>query len=343
VNRATRKPLTQFVGTAVFCKVEQVEIAGKIEKASPTATMEWSEISSARVEAWAQKRVSPAHFLLDLTKNSWAWLHLLSLDAPLVGVVWQLLFAKALRVHLAPVVNLVTALVIWLIYVADRILDSYRTQEGAEEALRHRFYRAHRMAFMPAFFTVLLVTGWMAYADLGFETWRDGSLLAATVGGYFAIVHLLGGSAQKWFPKEIAVAVLFGSGTLMPVGVRVQQFHLRFLLPFVLFLLVLWMNTLIIEYSEWMTLRRRDADRPHESTILMGKHLVAFGCAVGALAFGAVASGWFPLSRLILLGVGLSALGFGTLGWQWRRISSYAVRVTADVVLLTPLLFLLRR
>jgi len=328
---------------AVFCKVEQVEIAQKTVKASPTAAIEWSGRSLERVEAWAciGKRFRSANLLPDLAKNSWAWLHLLSLDAPLVGVVWQLLFAKALRVHLAPVVNLVTALVIWLIYVADRILDSYRTEESAGEALRHRFYRAHRMAFLPAFFTVLLVAGWMAYADLGFKTWRDGLLLAAIVGGYFAIVHLLGGSAQKWFPKEIAVAILFGLGTFMPVGVRVQQLHLRFLLPFLLFLLVLWMNTLIIEYSEWVMLRRRDTDRPHESTVLMGRYAAAFGCALAALALGAVASGWFPLSRLILLGEGLSALGLGMLGWQSRRISSYAVRITADVLLLTPLLLLL--
>ncbi len=308
--------------------------------------MEWSGRSLERVEAWAGtgKRLLSANLLSDLAKNSWAWLHLLSLDAPLVGVLWQLLFAKALRVHLAPVVNLITALVIWLIYVADRILDSYEAEESAEEAVRHRFYRAHRVAFLPAFFSVLLVTGWMAFADLGFKTWRDGLLLATIVGGYFAVVHILGGSAQKWFPKEIAVAILFGIGTFMPVGVRVQQFHLRFLLPFVLFLLVLWMNTLIIEYSEWVTLRRRDADRPHESTILVGRYLAAFGAAVGVLALSAMASRWFPLARPILLAEALSAMGLAMLGWQWRRISSYAVRVAADVVLLTPLLlFLLRR
>ena len=305
--------------------------------------MGWSGRSLERVEPWAGtgRGFRSANLLSDLAKNSWAWLHLLSLDAPLVGVVWQLLFAKALRVRLAPVVNLVTALVIWLIYVADRILDSYQTEEGAGEALRHRFYRAHRVAFLPAFFTVVLVTGWMAFADLGFKTWRDGLLLATIVGGYFAVVHVLGRRAQKWFPKEIAVAILFGIGTFMPVGLRVPQYHLRFLVPFVLFLLVLWMNTLIIEYSEWVTLRRRDTDRPHESTILAGRHLAAFGAAVGVLAFCAMAGRWFPLVRPILLAEGLSALGLGMLGWQWRRISSYAVRITADVLLLTPLLSLL--
>ncbi len=89
------------------------------------------------------------------------------------------------------------------------------------------------------------------------------------------------------------------------------QYHLRFLVPFVLLLLVLWMNTLIIEYSEWVTLRRRDADRPHESTILVGRHLAAFGAAVGVLAFCAMAGRRFPLVRPILLAEGLSAWGSG--------------------------------
>jgi hypothetical protein len=309
-------------------------------KSGQTANAEWNGRSSWRFESCTENRYSVATSCWAWAEQSWAWLHLLSLDAPLVAVLWQLLFAKALRAHLAPVVTLIMALVIWLIYVADRILDSCRAEEDTAEAWRHRFYRAHRVAFLPAFFMVLLATGWMAYRDLGFRMWRDGLLLAAAVGGYFAVVHVLGGREQRWFPKEIAVAILFGIGTFMPVSVRVQQLHFRFLLPFLLFLLVLWMNTLLIEYSEWVTLRGRNADRPHESTILVGKHLAAFGVGVGVLALCAMASQWFPLARPILLAEGLSALGLGMLGWQWRRISSYAVRVTADAVLLTPLLLL---
>jgi hypothetical protein len=332
-------------GDRVFCVVRRVEVIGTIMRSGPAADTEWNRNSSRHSERSAENRSSAVAFLLGLGlfgfgKQFWAWLHLLSLDAPLVAVLWQLLFAKALHVYLAPVVTLIMALVIWLIYVADRILDSYRTEENTGTALRHRFYRTHRADFLPAFFVVLLATGWMAYADLGFRMQRDGLLLAAVVGGYFAVVHVLGGRAQRWFPKEIAVAILFGIGTFMPVSIRVHQLHLRFLLPFLLFLLVLWMNTLFIEYSEWVTLRRHGADRPHQSTILVGDHLVAFGTGVGFLALGAMASHWFTLARPILLAEGLSALALGMLGWQSRRISSYAVRVAADAALLTPVLLL---
>lgn len=310
-------------------------------KATDTVDTQW-RTGPRPVVASVEDRFDLGGFLLESGKKVWSWLHLLSLDAPLVAVLWQLLFAKALRVHLAPVVTLILASVIWLIYVGDRILDSYQSESIPGEALRHRFYREHRAAFLPALLAVLLATGWMAYVDLGLRVQCAGLLLAVIVGGYFAVVHLTGNGAVRWFPKEMIVAVVFGIGTFMPVSLC-TDLHLRFLLPFALFLLVLWMNTLFIEYCEWVKLRACDADRPHESTILVGRHMAAFGALVGILALCAMVSRWFPSSRPILFAEGLSALGFGVLGWQWRRISSYTLRVTADVVLLTPLLLLVRR
>src|SRR5277367_6770232 len=95
-----------------------------------------------------------------LTKHPWTWLHLLSLDAPLIAVLWQLLFIETLHMHLSPVVTVLMALVVWLVYVADRILDSFQPNSAMVEAIRHRFYRKHRIAFLPPFFTILLVAGW---------------------------------------------------------------------------------------------------------------------------------------------------------------------------------------
>jgi uncharacterized membrane protein YfbV (UPF0208 family) len=276
----------------------------------------------------------------NLAKHPWVWLHLLSLDAPLVAVLWQLLFVETLHAHLAPVVTVLMALVIWLVYVADRILDSFQPNECTEEAMRHRFYREHRTAFLPPFFAILLVTGWMSYADLGERMRRDGLLLALAVSAYFGVVHMLKSKARGWFPKEIVVAILFAAGTFMPVGIRSRGLQVSFLLPFALFILVLWMNTLLIEYSEWMTLREGDADRPHESTIKAGRHLAAFSIGIAALALCAMGSHTFTSARPILLAEALSALALGALGLYWRGISSYVVRIAADVTLLTPALLL---
>ncbi|HUA00159.1 MAG TPA: hypothetical protein VMB02_07505 [Candidatus Aquilonibacter sp.] len=320
--------------------MERIDTAKKTVERRESAAIEWDAPSLPHREARIENRVSVAVFFLEFAKQCWSGLHLLSLDAPLVAILWQLLFAKALHVHLSPVVPVVLGSVIWLIYVADRILDSYQPGDVAPEALRHQFYRRYRVAFVPAFLAVLLATSWMAFADLGLQMRRDGILLAAVVGGYLAVVHLAGSRACQWFPKEMAVAILFAAGTLMPVRIQVQL-RVRFLLPLLLFLAVLWMNTLFIEYSEWVKLRGSSLDRPHESTVLLGRHLMAFGATIGILALCAMASQWFPLSRPILLAEGLSAIALGVLGWRWRRISPYTVRVSADLALLTPLLLLL--
>lgn len=282
----------------------------------------------------------------ELYKYPWMWPHLLSLDAPAVAVLWQLLFVKVLHARVAPVATEVLALVIWLIYVADRILDSYQADQNAREPLRHQFYRAYRKAFLLPFFAVLLFTAWTCYADLGLRIRRDGLWLASLVGLYLMLVHAVGGKARGWFPKELAVAILFGAGTLMPVAIRVP-FHLFFLLPFLLFFSVLWMNTLLIEYSEWLTLREGDEGRPHASTILLGKHLAAFGVGAGIVALFATIVPAFAPARPILLAEALSALALAGLGFYWCRISSHtvgqAVGVAADMALLAPLVvFLLR-
>ena len=56
----------------------------------------------------------------------WLWPNLLSLDAPVVALLWQILFARCFhaRVELLPSILLVLA--VWLIYAADRTIDAWR-------------------------------------------------------------------------------------------------------------------------------------------------------------------------------------------------------------------------
>jgi hypothetical protein len=270
----------------------------------------------------------------------WIWPTLLSLDAPLVAVVWQLLFAATVHAHVAPAATAVTALAVWLIYVADRILDSFQADQDARQPVRHRFYRAHRTAFWVPFLAVLLFTCWMTGTHLDPRTLHAGIWLALAVGAYFIRVHALRPGAEQLFPKELAVAILFAAGTCLPVATGVQYFQLWFLLPVFLFVLVLWMNTSAIEYTEWLRLRDGQADRPHESTILAGSRLDLLGIAVAAVAIGASASSTFQMARPILLAIGTSAIALGVIGLCWRTIPSHIVRLTADAALLTPVLFL---
>jgi hypothetical protein len=73
----------------------------------------------------------------------WLWPNFLSLDAPVVAVLWQVLLTRDLAVHVKPGEPLVLALCVWLVYVADRVLDALRPLKGDWEPEPKSFYRRH--------------------------------------------------------------------------------------------------------------------------------------------------------------------------------------------------------
>src|SRR5260221_7493183 len=73
----------------------------------------------------------------------WLFPNLLSLDAPLVAVAWQGLLAVETDLPLRLTGRIVLGLTVWLIYVADRMLD-VRDPAKVPPTARHRFYRDHR-------------------------------------------------------------------------------------------------------------------------------------------------------------------------------------------------------
>src|SRR5690242_16333745 len=56
----------------------------------------------------------------------WLWPNLLSLDAPLVAVLWQQLFARCFGLPGDAIPALLLVASVWLIYAADRAFDVWR-------------------------------------------------------------------------------------------------------------------------------------------------------------------------------------------------------------------------
>src|SRR5487761_2206126 len=132
----------------------------------------------------------------------WLWPNLLSLDAPIVALLWQILFARCFHAPLDPLPSILLVLAVWLIYAADRTIDSFT---GAGSRPRHDFYRRHWRALLPLW--IFAAAGGMALAwtRLNREMLFQGCALGAAVVVYFALLHV--GSLHK--TKEAAVAVLF--------------------------------------------------------------------------------------------------------------------------------------
>jgi hypothetical protein len=304
---------------------------------SEKLVMEWDGQVSApvamrppRAQVFREQRPAPA----------WLWPNLLSLDAPLVAVGWEMLAARCYGVSVALSTTLCLALAVWLIYVADRVLDVRRSEQKRPEAARHRFYRAHGRTFLAPLAAGSLIGAWLAWRYLDAATFRHGLWLLGAIAAYFAAVHLVPVRRRGWFPKELAVAALFAAGCFLPVWRGGRPPWLAMILPWILFAVICWINSATIEYTEWERLRERRQDTPHPWSVALGQHT-----ATAAICVALVAIVFVPLvaasgARQLLLAVVLGGLDLAALGGYKDRLSADAVRVLADLALLAPVVLL---
>jgi hypothetical protein len=246
-------------------------------------------------------------------KRFWLWPNLLSLDAPVVAVLWQILFARCFQVPIDALVAVLLLLTVWLIYAADRILD---VRKGECHAPRHEFYRRRWPKLLPVWIGVLGLTSWLAAEHLTAGLFLRGAALLVAVGMYLALVH--SGIGMRW-PKEAAVGVLFALGASLVAWGKVKTG--ADVATILLFSGLCWMNCIAIQRWE--------------------EERLDWSPRIAAMVLGGAAAGLLFAHRPILGGAELaSAFAFLLLGHMRRRLSADALRVLADVALLSPLLFL---
>jgi hypothetical protein len=138
------------------------------------------------------------------------WPHVLSLEAPLVAVLWQMGLAKAHGLHLMPMVHAGLGLVVWIIYVLDRLWDTFR-QPQAELDVRHAFYRRHRVLFMALLMPLALAAAaWIALKEIPEGILWQAVSIAVFVALYFFIY--VARIAPALMPRPHAAALLFALG-----------------------------------------------------------------------------------------------------------------------------------
>ena len=228
-----------------------------------------------------------------------------------MALLWQILFARCFhaRVDLLPSVLLVLA--VWLIYAADRTIDAWT---GPSQRPRHEFYRRHWRALLPLWLLALAAGSALAWLRLTPELFLSGLALGGAVLLYFALLHL--GVFQK--TKEAAVAVLFAVGATLSAWPKIRS--AVDVEAIILFSCLCWINCVAIEHWE-------------------GESKWPVAAAAG---FVAVAAAMLLFSTRPILGgaVAASALAFVLLDCARRHFSRDALRVLADVALLSPLFLL---
>jgi hypothetical protein len=230
-------------------------------------------------------------------------------------------------------------LAVWLIYVADNLIDTARPMRGAWEPPRKDFCRSHRGTFL----LIAVAVGFLLAACVSRLLWaatvRGGWQLSLGVAGYFTLIHLMPSDWRKDWPREIAVAILFTVGTFGAVWLAGGQKVVPLLAPSLLFMLLCWANCSLIETWEWQASGSQDAEAPNPLARWAGDHLtiVSATIAVLSVSFGLALflPGEFALA-LFLSGALLFLLSIYRTAVPVRFVSP-----AADLALCAPLLLLL--
>lgn len=268
-------------------------------------------------------------------RRFWLWFNILSLDAPTVAVLWQAFLARCLHADVRWPAFVALGASVWLIYVADRLLDSLQSEEGPITP-RHRFYRVHWRTALRVCGAVLVVLA-IACCYLNAAVLRDGVIMASFVAIYFLGVHAAPGHSRRWWPKELVVGVLFTLGTCLATWTKLGADRYAVIPSAVLFASLCSLNCVAIEFWEWNRLHGNSSAPPHFWTIWIGRRLSGLALFVAAVSCALAA---LPALRPFFVSIALSALALWWLDQNRSRVSLDALRVLADVSLLSPLLLL---
>ncbi len=267
----------------------------------------------------------------------WQWPTVLSLDAPVVALLWQWLFAGAAGVALVPAARFVLAASVWLSYVGDRWIEGWRLAPARIRTVRHAFYQRWRWPIAGLGAVVLAADLAEAEHGLAPPDLIGGIVLLGAVLAYL-LSHQLLHRHQRWrLPKEACVALLLTAGTALFVLAADPAAGRPLAGLLALFAGLCLANCALI--SVW----EREVDRSHGEVSLVGqfRRATAFARALPWLL--ALLAGGYSLAGPAGLRSGAacataSALLLGTVDRLEARLGRRAARVLADVVLMTPLL-----
>lgn len=273
--------------------------------------------------------------------------HLASLDAPTVAVVWAFAFAWVAGVHLPAWAAISLAMVAWVVYVGDRLLDAHAGLHMPPLHYlldRHYFHWRHRFVLIPFAIAAALASGWMVFTRLPVGARVPDSAIAAATLMYFSGVHArikLPGSASRllspFLSKEFAVGILFTAGCLLPVWSQTLSLdpnattHLMLVVPGLYFAVLAWLNCFAI--ARWEAF-------PHDGQSSRVGRAASLIVITGSL-LAAQQSFEHPRVAALLAAAVVSASMLTALNASRRRMTALTLRTMADLVLLTPLALLL--
>lgn len=265
--------------------------------------------------------------------------NLLSLDAPAVAVSWLLLLKDCFHLTVSHGNIAALFLTVWLIYLVDRFVDSFSLQPDGPRSARQIFCARNRGFWLLSISFVGFVDAAVVYFNLDRTNVLRGILLGSIVLAYLTINW----SCDKiWTAvplKEAIIGFLFSAGTLLGLGPSLFVLPATMLLTGGLFALLCFANCVSIAFWE------RNLDRIQNKhsiatrfgpTLRLGKFLAA------TLIVGSIFLVWTDVASWPLA-VCVCVSSIALISLNNVRICRDERSALADLVLLTPVIFLLRR
>jgi hypothetical protein len=265
------------------------------------------------------------------------WLNIICLDAPLVAISWQWLFARVLGVRVPLPEREALFLTAWLIYLIDRFVDSISLSSLAPKAARQEFCPRHKYLWIALIAIVALLDAEIVFRQVGHETFVRGLFLGAIAAIYLAINLAFSKLWQAIPIKEVIVGFLFAAGTLLALAPQIATARSTITFSAVLFAILCTLNCMAIAVWEC------DLDQAQ------GKHSIATWWHRAEswahflsllLAFACVMLVFFD-PRLWPLALCLGSSSVLLLALHFFSIPRDEKTALADLVLLTPLAFAL--
>jgi hypothetical protein len=265
------------------------------------------------------------------------WLNVLCLDAPLVALSWQLLFARTFGIRVRATECAALFLTAWGIYLVDRFADSIVLNPAADRSVRADFCLRHRRPHAALLVIVALADGAVILAGLTREMILPGLIIGA-IALFYLVINYFFSAVWRMIPvKEVAIGFLFAAGVVLVLRSRAAHFSFDLLLTAILFGGVCALNCMSIAVWE------RDLDREQ------GKHSFATDRA-GARVFVLILAGAIaisccveslvsPVSRPLTVCLEISTLSLMVL--HFVPVARDERVALADLVLLTPVAFFL--
>ena len=260
-------------------------------------------------------------------RSSITWITSLSLDAPLVVVVWQ----HAVSVHYSVTLNMhhrvLVFLAVWLGYTADRWFDAWRHKENVTH--RHAFHALRRWTLLPLWLLILGLSITVSFAKLSSSELRNGLTLAFVSIVITGIIQLDRFGKWKAVIKSALTAFLVTSSVLifsLPIS------ESRVLEAFSVMLPLFFLNCVFIH--SWDS--AIDAKQSSSGKNVFNRPTILIACV---LTFG-LSLYWLGTSPLPWYAIA-SALNLTAIHLCLRSLHLETTRTLADLALLTPLVVFL--